>query len=276
MKTALFWILSLVIAGGSMYYQRSTGPTYATTGEVTLNGEAISYSFERTHGGEGGQPVTVDVGDRQISGFVEWKRYRSDDDYNTLFMGTKEGNLYAVLPHQPPAGKLQYRVLLAEDSEFCFLPDSNGVVTRFKGAVPWGVMLPHILLMVLAMIMTVRTGLEVFRRDGNLKALTLLTFLVLLIGGGVLGPIVQKYAFGVLWAGIPFGWDLTDNKTLVALVGWLIALIAVFRVPRIGRPMVVLAVLITLSIYLIPHSTAGSELDYAAYDSLGVIDNIPH
>jgi hypothetical protein len=277
MKTALFWILAILLAGAAMVYQKATGPTYEKTGEVTLNDQAIQYSLGRTHGGEGDQPVTVTVGDRKVGGIVEWKRYPIDDMYTTVYMGKKDGDLTAMLPHQPPAGKIQYRVILFEGDDIVILPDSTGLVTRFKGGVPTGVLLPHVLLMILSMIMALRTGLEAFRRDGNLKRLTVITFLVLLLGGGILGPIVQKYAFGVLWAGVPFGWDLTDNKLLMTLIGWLIALIAVFRTPpRVARVVVIMATLITISIYLIPHSMAGSELDYAAYDSTGVIDNIPH
>ena len=40
--------------------------------------------------------------------------------------------------------------------------------------------------------------------------------LLLAVGGFILGPLVQNYAFGELWTGVPFGWDLTDNKTLIA------------------------------------------------------------
>ena len=40
-------------------------------------------------------------------------------------------------------------------------------------------------------------------------------FATLGLGGMILGPIVQKYAFGAYWTGIPFGHDLTDAKNLV-------------------------------------------------------------
>ncbi|MCK7537691.1 MAG: hypothetical protein MZV63_45435 [Marinilabiliales bacterium] len=43
--------------------------------------------------------------------------------------------------------------------------------------------------------------------------------------GMILGPVVQKYAFGDLWTGIPFGWDLTDNKTLIAVFAWILAVV---------------------------------------------------
>ena len=45
------------------------------------------------------------------------------------------------------------------------------------------------------------------------------------MGGMILGPIVQNFAFGELWTGVPFGWDLTDNKTLIAFLFWIIAVV---------------------------------------------------
>ncbi len=275
MKTAIYWILALLIAGAAMVYQKQTGPTYSVTGEVTLGDRVIEYELARSHGGDDDHLVEIEVGDGPFFGILEWKRYPTGDDYHRKGMTLKDGVLTGVLPHQPPAGKILYRVTVVGSNDAQLIPDSEGTIIRFKGGVPATVLLPHILLMVLAMILAVRTGLEAFRRDADLKTLTLVTFLVLLLGGGVLGPIVQKYAFGVLWSGIPIGWDLTDNKIVVALLTWLIALLAVFKTPRAGRALVLLAAVVTLVIYAIPHSMAGSELDYAAYDSLGVIDNIP-
>jgi hypothetical protein len=78
----------------------------------------------------------------------------------------------------------------------------------------------------------------------------------------VLGPIVQYYAFGDLWTGIPFGWDLTDNKTLIALLFWILAVI---MNRKKERPLyTALAAFVLLLVYSIPHSLFGSELDYTS------------
>jgi hypothetical protein len=89
-----------------------------------------------------------------------------------------------------------------------------------------------------------------------------LTVALLFAGGFVLGPLVQKFAFGVAWAGFPAGSDLTDNKTLIAFLFWIVALVA-GRKGRPARPFVIAASLVTLLIFLIPHSLRGSELDYS-------------
>jgi hypothetical protein len=88
-----------------------------------------------------------------------------------------------------------------------------------------------------------------------------LTLLLFFIGGLILGPMVQHHAFGEAWTGIPFGWDLTDNKTLISFIFWAVA-VAMNR--KKDRPAyTILAAIILLLIYSIPHSMFGSELDYS-------------
>ena len=73
---------------------------------------------------------------------------------------------------------------------------------------------------------------------------------------------MQKYAFGKFWTGFPLGFDLTDNKTLIALVVWLIALLGNLKKER---PSLALgAAIVMLVVYAIPHSLFGSELDYSS------------
>ncbi|MDZ7744022.1 MAG: hypothetical protein U5Q03_20390 [Bacteroidota bacterium] len=82
----------------------------------------------------------------------------------------------------------------------------------------------------------------------------------------ILGPIVQKYAFDVYWAGWPFGHDLTDNKTLVSFIFWLIAVFVLRKNPE-NRTWPIIASVVLIAIYLIPHSVLGSELDYTAIEN---------
>jgi hypothetical protein len=77
----------------------------------------------------------------------------------------------------------------------------------------------------------------------------------------IMGPLVQKYAFNELWTGVPYGWDLTDNKTLIAFLAWLIA----YWVSRKqeSRIAIIAAMVVTIVIFSIPHSLFGSQLDPA-------------
>jgi len=111
------------------------------------------------------------------------------------------------------------------------------------------------------MLLSTRTGLEAFLHRENMKRLTIWTVVLLAAGGLIMGPVMQYLAFGEFWTGFPLGWDLTDNKTLVSVIAWGWALYAVLK-GRPARTPVLAAAIITLVIYLIPHSLLGSELDY--------------
>jgi hypothetical protein len=84
---------------------------------------------------------------------------------------------------------------------------------------------------------------------------------------------VQKFAFDAYWTGFPWGYDLTDNKTLLMWLAWAVACGALGRpgrrdVPGWGRrgTVFVAAVVMTV-VYLIPHSLRGSQLDYGQVES---------
>ena len=181
-------------------------------------------------------------------------------------MNRDSSSLVAHLPEQPTAGKLAYKVFLSYGEKAVSLSGEQPVVIRFKDVVPDIILLPHIFVMFLAMLLSTRAGLEALRKDSNPRKLVLWTTGTMFIGGLILGPLVQKFAFGEWWTGFPFGIDLTDNKTLIAMVVWVIALIA-GRKNKPARGWVIAASLVTLIIFLIPHSLLGSELDYSQLEA---------
>jgi hypothetical protein len=260
-RTTLFWILAFLVTAISALYQRVTGPTYPVSGKVQVANVPLSYRLLRSQGGTEDAPVTIAVDDTSISGIVEWKRLNSDDTWNTLPMGRLGGVLEARLPHQPPAGKLVYRVVLMKGEQRVVLPPEGAAVLRYKGDVPTAILVIHVFAMFGAMFLSTRTGLEFFNPNPRFRSLIYWTIGFLAFGGLVMGPIVQKYAFDAYWTGWPFGTDLTDNKTFLGLLGWIAAAVALKR-GRTPRVWALGASIFLFIIYLIPHSVLGSELDY--------------
>ena len=251
-KSWFLWTAALLITLASAIYQRMTGPSYPARGTTKVAGAEIKYKLIRTHE-TGDAEVSVPAPER-VTGTLGWKRNKTDDPWTYVEMQRRGGELTATLPGQPPAGKLAYRVVLQKDDERVTLGGSP-VVIRWKGHVPFYVLHPHILAMFVAMFFAARAGLELFRPSPS-TSLLWPTFILLTIGGMILGPIVQKYAFGAFWTGWPFGTDLTDNKTAVA---WLLWGLACWK----KSPwLIALAAIGTFAVYLIPHSMFGSELKY--------------
>lgn len=266
MKKVALWILAFLITASTAVYQRMTGPTYPIAGKTTIDNAQISFELLTTHETGKDCPVQIEVQDQDISGTVLYKRHKTSDPWSNIPMKRQENFLVAYLPHQPPAGKLQYKVVLSHLGENTSLTGEKPVIIRFKGAVPNWILIPHVIVMFLAMLFSARAGLEALRPKSNPRKLALWTAGLLFVGGFILGPIMQKFAFGALWTGFPFGYDLTDNKTLIAFVGWIIALIA-GRKGKPARGWVLAAAILLLIVFLIPHSVLGSELDYSEMDT---------
>jgi hypothetical protein len=262
-KPALLWLVSFLLTAAAGYYQRVTGPTYPISGRAALEGRLLAYRLPRSHSGSSDALVSIKTGDPAISGTLKWKRHRVRGEWTTVKMAYREGSLQASLPLQPPAGKLEYRIEVACSGRTAQLPPSGAAVMRFRGEVPASVLIFHIAAMFGAMLLSTRTGLEYFQETGGIGRLTAWTIAFLVVGGMILGPVVQKYAFGAYWTGWPFGRDLTDNKTAVALAGWLGAAVAV-RKSRRSSVWAALAAILLLAVYMIPHSVLGSEYDYGS------------
>lgn len=261
MRTFLFWLLAFVLTASVAIYQRMTGPTYPLSGKTEFNGSSVEYKFKRSENVGTDCIVKVDVKD-SLKGKLFWRRFKYDNEWNEVEMKLEGNSLVAKLPSQPPAGKLEYYVQISSDVELLNIPDDKTIVVRYKGPVPIYVLIPHVIAMFGAMLLSTRTGLEFFRKEPKLKRLTYWTMGFLFVGGLILGPIVQKFAFDAFWTGFPFGHDLTDNKTLIALIGWVIAFFMYKKSPN-PKKWALFAAVLLLVIYLIPHSVLGSELDYS-------------
>jgi hypothetical protein len=219
----------------------------------------------RSHGGEDDCQIGIEVKDSKISGNLFYKRYKTNDEWTVLPFFDEKGLLKVNLPHQPPAGKLEYFIELEKNGNTIKFPEHNSVVIRFKGDVPLAILIPHVIAMFLSMLLSNRTGLEFFNNGKNINKLTYWTIGTLIIGGFILGPLTQLYAFGELWTGFPFGYVLTDNKTLIALLGWLFAFF-MYKKSKVPKRWALIGAIILLIVYLIPHSVLGSELDYKKID----------
>jgi len=261
------WLLALLLTLSSVVWQRLSGPTHPKRGTVEIGGAEVRFRLLRSHGGEGDQPVVVEVADPNVTGSVAWRRYPTDDPFTFVPMVREGGALKASLPHQPPAGKLEYQVRLAKGEAAVLFPE-RPAITRFKGTVSPVVLAPHILAMFAGMLVANAAGLLALRGERGLFRISLVVIGLLAVGGLFLGPLVQKAAFGAYWSGWPFGTDLTDNKTAVAVLAWAVAAFRA-RGGRDARAWVVGAAVVTLAVFLIPHSALGSQIDWSKVPAEG-------
>ena len=151
------------------------------------------------------------------------------------------------------AGKLEYKIQLHSGNESAWVNEERPTVISVSRRSALWVLVPHVVCMFLGLLLAARAGLDAALGQEDRKlVIACVTFLT--VGGMILGPIVQKAAFGEYWTGWPFGPDLTDNKTVVAWIGWIVAAIA--KKPRYA----VIAALATFVVFAIPHSVLSGNV----------------
>ncbi len=261
MKKILLWLLAFIITAASAVYQRMTGPTYPVRGKVTLSGGEISFELPRSAEITADCEVGVEVADPEVAGRLLFKRFKTADPWTETVMIRQDGRLVGSLPRQPMAGKLAYQIVLADREKEVSLGGEEPIVIRFKGQTPLPLLIAHVLVIFAAMLFSTRAGLAALDPRGDPKRLAVWTAVLFFAGGFILGPLMQKFAFDAWWTGFPLGMDLTDSKTLFAMLAWVAALVA-GRGGRQNRRWVLVASVVTLIVFLVPHSLLGSELKY--------------
>lgn len=280
--SALLWLLAAIITIACFTYQDKTGPTQPLAGELETAQGRVEYKVLRSETiGTDLKVMLLDPVPEGVGGYVEYRRYKSDDTWSTIemedgsFSFSRRGKeefiegMGAELPSLAErAGKYEFFVYIDDgQGEPVSITGDKPIYARYKASVPMWALLVHILLIFISMTLAIRTVFEALM-DGKFKPLIWATIISLILGAFILGPLVQWYAFGVWWSGIPFGYDWTDNKVLLELAFWLIAAYQ-NRGSKVNRRSVYLAGLVTLIVYFIPHSIFGSEYNYRTGEGHG-------
>jgi hypothetical protein len=170
--------------------------------------------------------------------------------------------------------------------------DGSPFLLKYIGEVPLWVLGPHIaFLFVTVFSMAYAVFFAISAISGNDEGVkpmarwigvgTLTTFL----GGYPFGFLMNWYAFNVIWEGVPFGTDATDNKTQLLFVYSLFVTLASLGSLSKGKPgrnafstralgwWGLSAFGVLLAIYLVPHSIQFSrELTQAVcYGFIGLV-----
>jgi hypothetical protein len=265
--SALLWAGAVVIMFSAAGYQERTGPTKEFKGSFQMGGVEHDYALIRSGNTDADAPALVPDPGQGVTGTVMYKRYPTSEPFAAVPMESLAGELQGLLPAQMAAGKLEYYVLLDTPDGIIRIPEGEeSLIIRFKDPVPLGFLVPHVIFMFIALLVGVRTALGALFHPEGVRKLAWTTLGLMSVGGMILGPIVQKYAFGAYWTGWPFGYDLTDNKTLIMWIVWVGVAALFWKRPNprdwAVRGAIFLAATVMLAVYVIPHSLRGSELNY--------------
>lgn len=190
--------------------------------------------------------------------------------------GSNPASLSISLLGKPKGSRLFYFIEVRDISGNVLAnlgTQANPLRLRFEGTVPGYLIGPHIFCMFAGAFFSFLAlfgAVSLLRNRGDMNSVaknvgwaTLFTF----IGGIPLGIMVARAAVGGTgWGGFPLGNDITDNKTLLILLYWLVLVIlgkgSIFqnnpgtnlvKASTFGK-LTLIGFILVLGLYLIPHS----------------------
>jgi len=250
------WALALVLCLTGLLVQRLISSELPLTVDQEWAGRRIASTLEQVHVGPGGQRLSVSGGDADWTGELIWRPVAGEAAFARMPLRNLGSLITGEIPAQARGRRAEYRLEIETPAGLLRLPAQGTLVTRFRGATPLALGLAHILLLALGLLLAMRAGLEALALGDHAQRFAWGSFLCVLAGGLVVGPLMKHYAYGLLWAGPPRGLDSTDSKTLVLALAWLLPLILRARGRR-ARRWIVVAALLSLLAFLVPHSTFG-------------------
>lgn len=205
-----------------------------------------------------------------------------DDEYTQVPMirFPDDPTLYsASLPVLPKGWEVFYYMEATgakDNSTVVTLPgggfDIKPVLLRYVGHVPIPIVIGHVLAVFAAVFfafISLLSAIDVERGKADIaRAIKypVIAVICMAVGFFMLGFPMNMYAYGTMWEGIPFGSDVTDNKSQLIFIFWF-AVLALFKGSVFGRgedknflrssayfTIILVAFLVMLIVYAIPHS----------------------
>jgi len=155
------------------------------------------------------------------------------------------------------------RVVNPENAGDVFESEYNYFKIRWEGKATFILLLLHIVLMVTALFLLIHAlyyamyYLQTGEKDISMIRAVNAGILAFFITGFPIGCIIEKQVLGNYWEGIPFGTDITDSKTLIILLLWLVFMILQRKGIISNRSYarwVIINTVITIILFLLPHS----------------------
>ncbi len=262
-RPILPWLVAVILTAALLVYQRRTGPTYPISVSTMVGGERVGGRLIRSQ--ETTAPARVELAaGPSLRGTLVWRRYPTDEPWQSVEMRRENDRLVAELPKFQRAAKLEYQVRLeAPNGSREILPTEGTAILRYKDPVPTWLLTIHILAIFLGPVFAFRAAVGCVLKEPNAWRWAPWIVAFLTLGGFVLGPMMQKYAFDAWWTGWPVGEDLTDTKTLVAWLFWVAALWLSKARPKLAALSFWVALAVMVAVFLIPHSVRGSQVDWS-------------
>ena len=204
-SAALLWIAALALMVGAAVWQRLTGPTHPRRGTTAIAGQDVRWRLLRSS--VSGEPFMVALpAPEGVTGAVHYRRYPTDEPFREVRDEPRRAERsWASCRPSPRPGSSSTTSRSRRPPGRSGSPRASPSSCASRATCRPCVLIPHVVTMFVSMMIGIRAALAAALGRPEARRYAWVAVVGIAIGGLVLGPIVQKYAFGAYWTGWPFG-----------------------------------------------------------------------
>ena len=208
----ILWLSSLVVVFLIGFVKSVTDEEYPITGTFGIDGYKVSYKLDKVSYEKSTYKSIVLSDIKGVTGKIIW--FRDDERYETEMIEIDRG-LVGEIPILKAGQKINYKIVLEHKNKTYEIPKHDFVTLTFWGNIPSAVKILHFILLYGGMLILIRSSLELFNQNKNLKKFILIASTLFLILTIIINPLRNTYKLGALNNYVPPVFDLLEPNYLI-------------------------------------------------------------
>ena len=222
----ILWLSSLIIVFLIGYVKNVTGKEYPITGTFGIEGKKVSYKLDKVSFNKDFYKNIIVSDIKGVRGKLIW--LKDNVQYENQFKEIDRG-LECEIPKLKPGQKIKYKLILSYSDKVYEIPEKEYVTLTFWGNIPSSVNILHFFLLYVGLLMSIRSLLEVFNRNINLKKFSVITYALFIVSIMLITPLKNSYKLGAINHFVPNLTDLIEPALLLILFSWIVGSIFIFN-----------------------------------------------
>jgi hypothetical protein len=244
----ILWLSSLVIVFLLGYVKSVTDKDYPITGTFGIEGKKVSYKLDKV---SFDKVLYKNIIISDIKGIDAKLIMVNGDERNEIPYKEIDRGLVVEIPKLKSGKQLDYKVIINHKADIFEIPKNDFVKLTFWGYIPSPVKILYSFFLFGGMILSIRSLLELFNKNKNLKKYAFITCTLFITLNIIIYPLYNSYKLSAINQFVPPFADLVNPFLLITLSIWVIGTILIFNRIYIKSITIIISTVTILSFFLI-------------------------
>ena len=214
----ILWSASIILTFLIGYFKAVTSTYYPLTGTFGIEGKKVSYKLDKL---SFDKILYRNIIISDVSGLSGKIVMLNQDNQTEINMIGIDKGLAGEIPALKPGKKLFYKIKLSYDKNTYDIPEKGFVSLTFWGKIPSAVKGIYLLLLYGGLLLSIRSGMELFNKNKFLKKFAFTTSTFFILNTILVSPLYNSYKLGAINKYVPSFADLFESALIIITLVWI-------------------------------------------------------